>query len=110
MKTVDEHIPFGVYIWVLPDGRDFSDGEGNVLSIFALRGDREKVKTLANTAKLYMKEMGMEPGGKPRFVEGARKISEHEWREQQDRMRAGLVPDPYDIGSLMDDERNRRFK
>jgi hypothetical protein len=41
--------------------------------------------------------------GQPKFLSARRKINDEEFAEQEQRLKWGLVPDPFDIGSYKDD-------
>lgn len=88
---------WGLYLWQLPDGHLFKDGEGNMLNIPAQRGDISKISELRQAAAHYG-----QPEGKPYFVAGLRRASEEEYSEQVDRMKSGLLPNLNDLGSVWD--------
>jgi hypothetical protein len=96
--TIVDHTIYGIYMWQLPDGGYFHDGEGNFLSIAAVRGDLKKISRLAESAKIYG-----QPEGRPVFFAGRRKITDEEHGEQLERMKNGLIPDPYDAGAYIDE-------
>jgi len=91
----------GVYVWQLPDETFVSDGQANVMSISAFRGDLAAISAIRKAANHY----GFDEGT-PVFLEGARKITDEELQEQIYRMNEGLVPDPYDIGVYKEEMRN----
>lgn len=106
MKTinrqfVDEGIPFGVYVWQMPNGSVVADDQRNFLSIASERGDITKISRLAQAVRAF----GINEG-KPLFLEGHRKITDEEYQEQTERLRDGKVPDKYDLGALIEDMRN----
>jgi hypothetical protein len=86
----------GIYVWQLPSGKYFTDGEGNALSIESMINDQSKIKELTDAAKYYG-----QPEGKAVFFSNVRKISDEEYSEQQDRMSQGLIPSTNDIGAFM---------
>jgi hypothetical protein len=86
----------GIYVWQLPTGKFFTDGEGNALSISSMKDDLAKQKELADAAKYYG-----EPEGKAVFFPNVRKISDEEYSEQRDRMAQGLIPSQNDLGALI---------
>ena len=86
----------GIYVWQLPSGKYFTDGEGNALSIESMINDQSKIKELTDAAKYYG-----QPEGKPVFFSNVRKISDEEYSEQKDRMANGLIPSTNDIGAFM---------
>jgi len=94
---------FGVYLWRMPNGSYIADGEGNFLSIAAEVGDVIRIHRLKETVKSF----GITEG-EPVFFAGHRKISDEEYEIQRERARLGLVPDTEDVGSLVDDLRNKK--
>lgn len=96
-KVVDQGIPYGVYIWRV-NGRPVMDQNKNYLIAPARRGDLRAIAALARAVKGF----GIE-GGEAHFQEGARPISQTEWEDQMARQAAGEVPDPYDLGNLIDE-------
>lgn len=86
----------GIYVWQLPSGKYFTDGEGNALSIESMINDVAKIKELTEAAAYYG-----QPEGKPVFFSNVRKISDEEYSEQQDRMAQGLIPSANDLGALI---------
>lgn len=86
----------GIYVWQLPSGKYFTDGDGNALSIESMKDDPAKIKELTDAAKYYG-----QPEGKAVFFSNVRKISDEEYSEQQDRMAQGLIPSTNDIGAFM---------
>jgi len=88
----------GVYVWEMPDGRWIGDDEGNFLSITSKIGDRDKINLLAKAVRHY----GIDEG-KPKFLEGSRKIDDEEFEYQKQRLKWGLTPDPLDIGVYKDE-------
>jgi hypothetical protein len=97
VKVVEEKwSDAGIYVWQLPSGKYFTDGEGNALSIESMINDSAKIKELTDAAKYYG-----QPEGKPVFFSNVRKISDEEYSEQKDRMANGLIPSTNDIGAFM---------
>jgi hypothetical protein len=86
----------GIYVWQLPSGKYFTDGEGNALSIESMINDTAKIKELTEAAAYYG-----QPDGKPVFFSNVRKISDEEYSEQQDRMAQGFIPSENDLGALI---------
>lgn len=87
---------FGTYVWIKPNGKAFTDGSGNALSIESVRGDQSRIKELEDAAKYYG-----QPEGKAEFYPNSRKISEETHSEQVDRMAQGLLPNMNDLGSVI---------
>jgi hypothetical protein len=86
----------GIYVWQLPSGKYFTDGEGNALSIESMINDVAKIKELTEAAAYYG-----QPEGKPVFFSNVKKISDEEYSEQQDRMAQGFIPSENDLGALI---------
>lgn len=101
-RVVDE-TPYGTYVWQAPDGEFLGDGEGRLLSVFAMRGDLSKITALAKVAAAY----GYKDGS-PVFWAGKRKITDEEYEEQTARDRLGLVADPLDYAAIRDELRAKR--
>lgn len=87
---------FGTYVWMKPNGRPFTDGQGNALSIEGMRDDKAKIKELADAAKYWG-----QPEGRAVFYPNMRKISDEEHSEQVDRMKQGLIPSMNDLGAVI---------
>jgi hypothetical protein len=86
----------GIYVWQLPSGKYFTDGDGNALSIESMVNDQSKIKELTNAARYYG-----QPEGKAVFFSNVKKISDEEHSEQLDRMKQGLIPSTNDLGAFI---------
>ena len=86
----------GIYVWKLPSGKYFTDGEGNALNIESMRGDESKIKELKEAAAYYG-----QAEGSAEFFPNVRKISDEEYSEQKDRMAQGLIPSEHDLGAMI---------
>ena len=86
----------GVYIWVKPDGKAFTSGNNDPLSIESMRDDQAKIKELQQAAAYYG-----QPEGKAVFLPNNRKISDEAHSEQVDRMAQGFIPSENDLGALI---------
>lgn len=102
-QVVEEDMPYGVYVWQTPDGEFLGDDDGNFMLIFSQKGDRAKITKLSEAAKHY----GY-PEGRAVFWAGRRPISDEEYEHQLARQRAGLTPDPLDIGALREERDSAR--
>ena len=94
-QIVDEGFTWGVYLWQLPDGHLFHDGDGNFLSVAAHKDDFNAIKEIGRAAAYYGK-----PEGKPYWHGGGRQVSDEEYSEQLDRLREGEIPSLNDIGAV----------
>jgi len=86
---------WGIYVWKRSNGKWFTDGQGNILNIPAMRGDIEKLAELRKAAAHYG-----EPEGEPVFFAGLNRVSEEEYSEQVERMKNGLIPSMNDLGAV----------
>jgi hypothetical protein len=93
---------FGVYMWRMPNGSYIADEDHNFLSISAEYGDPVRISKL----KAAVKSFGITEGHEV-FFPGHRKINDEQYEEQLARAKAGLVPDPDDVGALIDDMKLR---
>jgi hypothetical protein len=82
---------YGVCIWIMPDGKPLSDGDG-VLSAEGFVDDKNIEKRVAEAAKYWTGSSE----GRIAWVHGARKISASERDDQVERLHNGLVADPYE--------------
>ena len=97
VQVIEENFSnFGTYVWHKPNGKAFTDGEGNALSIESMRNDQSRIKELEDAAKYWG-----QPEGKAVFYPNMRKISEEQHSEQVDRMAQGLLPNMNDLGALI---------
>jgi len=103
-KEVKE-VPWGVYLWKMPDGSFVGDGEGHFLMIASTEGDKQRMLALAEAARSHGVEEGM-----PCFFSGNRIVSDEEYEHQKTRMKLGLTPDPLDVAAIQEERRfaNRR--
>jgi hypothetical protein len=92
----EEFSLFGTYVWVKPNGKPFTDGNGNALSIEGMKDDTTRIKELADAAKYWG-----QPDGRAVFYPNMRKISDEEHSEQVDRMKQGLIPSMNDLGAVI---------
>jgi hypothetical protein len=98
-----QEVPWGVYLWKMPNGSFVGDGEGHFLMIPSMRGDNERMKLLAEAAR----ECGVEEG-MPCFFQGNRVVNDEEYERQKARMKLGLVPDPLDVAAIEEERRYAR--
>ena len=85
----------GIYVWKLPTGKYFTDGEGNALSIESMKGDIAQIAKLKQAAAYYG-----EPDGEPYFFAGLGRVTDEEYSEQKQRMAEGLIPNLNDLGAV----------
>jgi hypothetical protein len=102
-KQLVEEVPYGMYVWECPDGEILGDGDGNIMNVFCMKGDRKAIQALRDAARHY----GF-PEGRPVWWSGKRRVTDEEYEEQEARERLGLVADPLDYGAIKDAERARK--
>jgi hypothetical protein len=95
VNVIPKMYDWGVYYWRLPNGRKFSDGSGNFLTIASDKGDLAKIQQLQDTAAHHGR-----PDGTAVFEAGARKITDEEHSEQIDRLKQGMIPSLNDLGAI----------
>lgn len=81
----------------MPDGKLVADDAGHWMLIASKVGDEKKIAALTAAARHYGIYVG-----KPLFLSGHRPISDEEFENQKARQAAGMVPDEYDLGSMID--------
>jgi hypothetical protein len=94
-KVIEKNYDWGLYVYKKSNGKWFTDGEGSVLNIPAMRGDITKISQLKSAAMYY----GDEGDGEAVFVPGLTRISEEQHSEQIDRLKEGLIPSMNDLGA-----------
>src|SRR6478609_1233907 len=101
-KSIVEEVPYGMWVWIrASDNQVAADADGNVMNVFCMdKNTPGAVKALTDAANV----LGFAPG-KAVWWSGKRPISDEEYEHQVARGRAGLVPDPMDIGAIQDQER-----
>lgn len=97
-KVIDKQYDWGLYVYKKASGKWFTDGQGSVLNIPAMRGDVSKIAELKKAAMHY----GDEGDGQCIFVPGLNRISEEQYSEMKDRMSQGLIPNVNDLGAVYD--------
>lgn len=99
-QVVSDNIPYGVYVWRI-NGKTVIDQDHNMLVAPARRGDVRVIKKITDFVR---RELDIQEG-EAVFMEGVRPISDDEWEDQKARQAAGLVPDPYDLGNLIEEQK-----
>lgn len=95
VTVIDKKYDWGIYVWKKSNGRWFTDGSGNILNIPSMKGDLAKIAELKQAAAYYG-----EPDGEPYFFAGMSRVTDEEYSEQVDRMKAGLIPNLNDLGAV----------
>lgn len=98
---VIEEVPYGLYVWEMPDGKWVGDDEGNFLNIASMKGDVKRIAELTAVARSY----GITEG-QPLFLSGHRQIDDEEFARQKARLTFGLIPDEHDIPAFREDQKH----
>lgn len=94
-RVIDE-VPWGLYVWQMPNGQLVGDDEGNFLNIKSMKGDIKRITELTDTVRSY----GIEEGA-PVFLAGHRQIDDEEFERQKTRLKLGLIPDEMDAPAFI---------
>ena len=97
-KVIEKNYAWGLYVYKKSNGKWFTDGQGSVLNIPAMRGDLSKIAELKKAAIYY----GDEGDGECIFVPGLSRVTEEQYSEMVDRMKQGLIPNLNDMGAVYD--------
>jgi hypothetical protein len=97
-KVIEKNYAWGLYVYKKSNGKWFTDGEGSVLNIPAMRGDLSKIAELKKAAMYY----GDDGDGECIFVPGLSRVTEEQYSEMVDRMKQGLIPNLNDMGAVYD--------
>ena len=97
-KVIEKNYAWGLYVYKRSNGKWFTDGQGSVLNIPAMRGDLSKIAELKKAAMYY----GDEGDGECIFVPGLSRVTEEQYSEMVDRMKQGLIPNLNDMGAVYD--------
>lgn len=95
-QVIEKKYNWGLYVYKKSNGKWFTDGNGSILNVPSVRGDISQIAKLRDAAKYY----GDEGDGECIFVPGLTRVSEEEYSEQVDRMKAGLIPSLNDLGAV----------
>jgi hypothetical protein len=95
VTLIEKNYDWGIYVWKKSNGKWFTDGNGNILNIPSMKGDISKIAELKQAAAYYG-----EPDGSPYFFAGMARVTDEEYSEQVDRMKAGLIPNLNDLGAV----------
>ena len=105
MRIIDE-VDYGLYVWQMPDGKVVALDDETFLNVAAFKGDSVKINMLTNEVRSF----GITEGW-PLFLAGHRRVTDEEHEEQKQRLKWGLIPDPYDAPAYAEElqirERNK---
>jgi hypothetical protein len=100
ISVVENKAGWGIYVWMLDNGKPFSDGNGNIMNIPGKPFDIDKLSKITQAAKYYGAGKG-----EAKFLPGVQRSSEMRHSEEVGRMKAGLLPSETDIGAWADAQR-----
>lgn len=104
---VVEEVPYGCYVWEMPDGKWVGDDDGNFArSTLCMKGDMRAQADLGNLVRSCSRDAY--DRGHLRWLSGHRPVNEEEYQEQKARMAAGLVPDQYDLPTVRGEQARLR--
>ncbi len=102
-KSEVREVPWGVFLWQMPDGSYISDGEGHFWMVFSTEDNFERLQRFKDSVR---SEFGITEG-RPCFFSGNRIVSDEEYEYQKQRFEWGLTPDPLDIAAIRDERRHK---
>lgn len=107
-RQVVREVPWGMLVWQCTDTKEFAANEdGDIMHIFLANTKPELLdaakKALSDAARGY----GF-PSGKCVFLSGRRPIDDEQLESQLSRAEQGLIPDPFDIAAIREEERALR--
>lgn len=97
MRVVEES-EYGLYVWQMPDGRWVGDDEGRYLNMPGKKNDLLVLMSMRKAVNSY----GIFEG-EAKFLSNRRQVTDMEYDDQNERLRDGLLPDPYDYAALEDE-------
>ena len=103
VSEVKPDVEWGVYMWRLPNGKLFSDGDGRYLNIPSRRGDFEKMSILKQAAAHHG-----QPEGSFHLEHGVQRATDEEYSQQVERLKDGYIQSLNDIGAVIDAKRGAR--
>jgi hypothetical protein len=83
-RIIDEGEYYGVWVWLLPNGHFFQDGQGNYLCMNGTRDDLRCMKLMSEAATHHG-----EPVGRAIFLPGRRQRTQSEWEDQMEAFHDG---------------------
>jgi hypothetical protein len=95
ITVIEKSYNWGIYVWKRANGKWFTDGNGNILNIPAMKGDIFALSEIKKAAAYYG-----EPDGEAVFFPGMGRVTDEEYSEQLDRMKSGLIPNLNDLGAV----------
>ena len=100
LSVVENNANWGIYVWMMNNGKPFSDGKGNIMNVPGKAFDIEKMNQIRQAARHYGA-----PEGDVKFMAGVQRVSEMRHSEEVGRMAEGYIPSETDIGAWADAQR-----
>jgi hypothetical protein len=100
ITQVKPDVEWGMYMWRLPNGKLFNDGDGSYLNIPSRKHDLQKISEIRQAAAYYG-----QPDGTLHFEPGVTRSTDEEVEEQREMMAAGEIHDK-DIGAIVDEKKS----
>ena len=100
ISVVKNKAEWGLYVWMMDNGKAFSDGNGNVMNIPGRAFEIDKMSQITQAAKHYGA-----PSGQAKFIPGVQRVSEMRHSEEVGRMKEGLIASETDTGAWADAQR-----
>lgn len=100
IQAVRNNANYGIYVWMMDNGKPFSDGKGNVLNLPGRPLDIEAMAKVRDAARHYGA-----PKGEVKFLAGTQRVSEMRASEEMSRFKEGHIPSETDIGAWADAQR-----
>jgi hypothetical protein len=97
IQAVKNTSKWGLYVWVLDNGKVFADSDGNVMNIPGKGFEIDLMNQVAQAAKHYGAG-----SGHAKFIPGVKRVSEMRHSEEIDRLKEGLIASETDIGAWGD--------
>lgn len=83
---------YGICLWIMPDGLPLMDADKNVLCAEGFINDENVEAKVLEAVKYWTGD----DQGYAAWIPGARKVSDSEREDQQERLSLGYTPDPYE--------------
>jgi hypothetical protein len=97
-----KQVPWGCWLWRMPDGSFVADDQNNFLRLFGTEHDESRKQLMRDYVRA---NFGITEGA-PFFMSGVRPVTDEEYEHQKQRLEWGLTPDPLDVASIEEDKKN----
>ena len=106
VTPVDENLPFGTYVWQMPDGKRIADDQGRYLCMEGTRDDIVAMAKMRDAALAFADDFPEVLEGRPVFLPGRRQQSDEEHAEDKARFQSGEILD-HDLGAIAESQKQR---